>query len=136
MGTQLRPSPKGQSPQFSAHICCGQMAGWIKMPRGREVDFGPSDILCYMGIYPAPLPQKGAQPPSNFRHISILTKRLDGSRSHLACRYGRPRPRPHCARWGPSFCPQRKRGTAPVNFRPMSVVAQPLNGLRCHLVWR
>ena len=21
-------------PQFSAHICCGQMAGWIKMPLG------------------------------------------------------------------------------------------------------
>jgi len=23
--------PKGHSPQFSAHICCGQMAAWIKM---------------------------------------------------------------------------------------------------------
>jgi len=31
------PSPKrGRSPQFSAHVCCGQMAGWIKMPLGRE----------------------------------------------------------------------------------------------------
>jgi len=27
------PFPKrGQSPQFSAHIWCGQMAEWIKMP--------------------------------------------------------------------------------------------------------
>jgi len=45
---------------------------------------------------------------------------------------GRPGPRPHCVRWGPS-APQR--GTAP-NFRPMSVVAKRLDGSRCHLVWR
>jgi len=31
------PSPKGRSPQFSAHICCGQMARWIKIPLGRKV---------------------------------------------------------------------------------------------------
>jgi len=38
------PLPKrGRSPQFSAHICCGQMAGWIKMPLGTEVGFSPSD---------------------------------------------------------------------------------------------
>jgi len=24
-----RPTPP---PQFSAHVCCGQTAGWIKMP--------------------------------------------------------------------------------------------------------
>jgi len=32
--------PKGaQRPaQFSAHDCCGQTAGWIKMPLGRDVD--------------------------------------------------------------------------------------------------
>jgi len=31
----------GDSPtrQFSAHICCGQMAGWIKMALGMEVGF-------------------------------------------------------------------------------------------------
>ena len=38
------PLPKGaQRPQFSAHICCGQMAGWIKMPLGMEVGLGPGD---------------------------------------------------------------------------------------------
>jgi len=36
---------KGHSPQFSTHICCGQMAGWIKTPLGREVDLSPSDIV-------------------------------------------------------------------------------------------
>jgi len=39
------PPSKGQSPQFSAHICCGQMAGWIKMPLGIEVGFGPGHIV-------------------------------------------------------------------------------------------
>jgi len=39
------PPPKGHSPQFSAHVCCGQTAGWIKMPLGREIDVGPGDIV-------------------------------------------------------------------------------------------
>jgi len=39
------PSPKGHSPRFSAHICCGQMAVWIKMPLGMEVGLGPGDIV-------------------------------------------------------------------------------------------
>jgi len=29
---------KGEHPQFSAHVCCGQMAEWIKMPLGRKVE--------------------------------------------------------------------------------------------------
>jgi len=40
------PSPqRGRAQQFSAHVCCGQMAGWIKMSHGREVGLGPSDIV-------------------------------------------------------------------------------------------
>ena len=65
------PSPKGHSPQFSAHICCGKMAGWIKMPLGRTVGFNPSDIV--LDGDPAPSPQKGAE-PRNFRPMSILAK--------------------------------------------------------------
>jgi len=32
------PFPKKghSSPQFSAHVCCGQTAGWIKMPLGTD----------------------------------------------------------------------------------------------------
>ena len=45
---------------------------------------------------------------------------------------GRPRPQPHCVRWGPSSPP--KRVTAPPNLRPMSTVAKRLIGSRCHLV--
>jgi len=55
------PSPKGQRPQFSAHICCRKMAGWIKISLGREVGLGPSDIVLHGD--PAPPPQKGVQPP-------------------------------------------------------------------------
>jgi len=63
-----RPSPKrGRSPQFSAHICCGQMAEWIKMPLGRKVGLSPSDIV--LDGDPAPLPQKATQPPQLSAHI-------------------------------------------------------------------
>ena len=36
-GDPALPPPKGQSPQFSEHISCGQIAGWIKMALGTEV---------------------------------------------------------------------------------------------------
>jgi len=28
-----------------AHVCCGQTAGWIKMPLDREVDLSPGDSV-------------------------------------------------------------------------------------------
>ena len=39
MGTQLAPLPERgtAAPHFLAHVYRGQMAGWIKMPRGMEV---------------------------------------------------------------------------------------------------
>jgi len=42
MGTQLSLPKKGAEPppQFSAHVHCGQMAGWIKMALGMQVGFG------------------------------------------------------------------------------------------------
>ena len=75
------PCPKeGGTPKFSAHIC-GQTAGWIKMALGTEIGLDPSDIV-FDGD-PAPPPQKGGIAP-NFRPKSIVAKRLDGSRWHLA----------------------------------------------------
>jgi len=45
-GDPAPPPPKGYNPpQFSAHICCGQMAGWIKMPLSMEVVLGPGDFV-------------------------------------------------------------------------------------------
>jgi len=45
MGTQL-PYPKREhSPQFSAHVRCGETAGRIKMSLGMEVGLGPGDFV-------------------------------------------------------------------------------------------
>jgi len=63
------PPPKGHSHPFSAYICCGQMAGWIKMICGMEADLGPGDFVLYRD--PAAPPQKGGRAP-NFRPISTV----------------------------------------------------------------
>jgi len=63
-GDLAHPSPKeGRSPQFLAHLYCGQMAGWIKMALGMEVGLGPGHIV--LDGDPAPL-KKGTAPPPNF----------------------------------------------------------------------
>jgi len=69
------PSPKGHSHQFAAHICCGQMAPWIKMPLGMEVGLGPGDFV--LDVDTAPPPQKGGGP--KFSPMIIVAKQLDGS---------------------------------------------------------
>ena len=55
------PQKGGGAPQFSAHICCGQRVGWIKMALGTEVGFGPGHIG--LDGEPAPLRKKGTEPP-------------------------------------------------------------------------
>jgi len=114
------PSPKrGQtpSPNFVAHVYCGQTGGWIKMTLGMDVGLCPCDIV--LDGDPAPAPQKGTEPP-NFRPISIVAKRLEIRWMHqdATCYGGRLRPRWHCVRWGPSSLPQRGTAPAPANFRP------------------
>ena len=77
-----RPPPlpqRGTDPQFSAHICCGQMDAWIKMALGMQIGLGPGHIV--LNGDPAPLPQRGTAP--NFRPISVVAKWLDGLRCHL-----------------------------------------------------
>ena len=75
------PSPNGAHPQFLANVCCDQTARWIKMPFGTEVDLGQGDTV----LDGDSAPPKGTQPP-NFRPMSVLAKRLDGSRCHLVRR--------------------------------------------------
>ena len=58
------PSPKRgrrPSPQFSAHVHCGQTAGCIELPLGVEVGLSPGDFVTDGD--PVPPPQKGAEPP-------------------------------------------------------------------------
>jgi len=96
----------------------------------REVGLGPGHIV--LDGVPA-CPQKEAQPPSpNFWPMSVVAKRLDGLRYHLALAHpggpgkkavkwlwwcgwygGRPRPRQHCVRWGPSSPPQKGGNSSP-----------------------
>jgi len=81
------PSPKrGVAPQkkFSAHVYCGHRAGCIKMALGMEVGLSPGDFV--LDGDPASPPLKGHSPP-NFRPMSVVAKRLDGLRWHLAWRY-------------------------------------------------
>ena len=70
MWTQL-PQKLGHThpTQCLAHAYCGQMAGWMKTPLGREVDLGPGNIV----LDGVPAPAKGAQqPPPYFRPMSIV----------------------------------------------------------------
>jgi len=63
------PLPKGaQPPIFDQYLCCGRMAGWIKMPLGREIGLSRSDIV---DGEPAPPSPKGSGAP-NFRPMSIV----------------------------------------------------------------
>jgi len=80
------PPPKkkgwGHSPQFSAHVCCGEMAGLIKMPLGTEVDLGPGDTM--LDGDPASSPEKRGTPPS-VRPVSIVAKQspISATAQHL-----------------------------------------------------
>jgi len=59
-------------PQFSAHFYCGQTAGCIKISLGTEVGLSTGDSVFDVDPVPA------------LRPMSIVAKRLDGSRWHLA----------------------------------------------------
>jgi len=48
-GNPAVPRKRGQSPQFSAYVCCGQTAGWIKMALGTKVGLGPDCIVLHGG---------------------------------------------------------------------------------------
>jgi len=44
------PQKRGHSPQILAHVCCGQTAGWIKMPLGTKVGLGSGCIVLHGDI--------------------------------------------------------------------------------------
>ena len=91
MGTQL-PLQKGALPSNfrpMSLLSPGQMAGWIKMPLGVEVGLGPGDVALD-GDAAAPI-------------FSPCLLRPNGWMYQDTTWYGgRPRPRQHCVRWGPS----------------------------------
>jgi len=102
------PSQKvGVASQFSAHVYCGQTAGWIKMPLGMEVGLGPVHIVLIGDTAPS---QKMAEPP--IFGPSLLWP--NGWMHQGATWYGgRPQPRRLCVRCGPSPLPE-KGGPYPI----------------------
>jgi len=101
------PFPKGHSPQFSAHICCGQMAAWIKMSLGMELRLGPGYFV--LDGDPGPLPKRGRSPLQIF---GLCLLRPNAWMDEAGTWQGfRPQPRRLCVRWGPSPLP--KKGTEP-----------------------
>jgi len=68
MGTQLLLPQRGTDPlQFSAHICCNQMAAWIKMSLDMEQGFGPGDFV--LDVDPALPSPKGGGAPKFSAHV-------------------------------------------------------------------
>ena len=66
------PSTKGlYSPQFSAHVCCGQTAGWIKMSLGTEVGLDPDDIV----LDGNPAPRRKGHNPHFLAHVHAVAYR-------------------------------------------------------------
>jgi len=110
-------------------VYCNQTVGWIKMKLGMEVGLGPGHIVLDGDL--ASLHIWGTSP--NFSQCLLWP---NGWMDQDATWYGgRPRPRPHCVRWGPSPSPKRM-SKAISNFRPMSIVAKRLDGSRWHLARR
>jgi len=66
MGTQL-PNGAQLFPQLSVHVCCGQTAGWIKVPLFREVNRGPGDIV--LDGDPAPPTERATTVPHFLAHV-------------------------------------------------------------------
>ena len=69
--------------QFSAHVYCGQTAGWTKMALGMEVGLGPVHIVLDRDT--APFPKRGQSLPQFSAHL-YCGQRLDASRCHLVWR--------------------------------------------------
>jgi len=70
------------------------MAGWIKMPLGKEVDLGPGNIVKWQPRSPT----KKILPPIFGLCLLWPNGWMDQDTTWHG---GKPRPRQHCVRWGP-----------------------------------
>jgi len=121
------PPKKVTVPQFSAHVRCGQTAGWMQMPLGMEE---PGDIVLHGD--PAPLPKRGGGTAApNFRAMYCgqtagwikmpLGIEVDLRPGHIAL----------------DRDPDPPKGHSP-QFRPISIVAKrsPISATAEHLLNR
>ena len=106
------PSKRGTTPNFRPMSIVAKRLGRMKMPLGMEVGLDPSDTVV-QGTQ-LTLPKTGEQPPIFGPCLSWPNGWMDQD----ATWYGdRPRPRPQCARWGPSSSLPPK-GAQPPFFGP------------------
>jgi len=56
-GDPAPPPKRGAPPKFSAHVYCGQTAGWMKLVLGMEVGLNPGDFV--LDGDPVPSPKRG-----------------------------------------------------------------------------
>jgi len=110
------PPKKGHSTQFSAHVWCGQTAGWIKMPLGMEVGLGPGDCVRWG---PSSPPQKGGTQPQFSAHV-YCGQTAGWIKMPLGTKVGLG-PRDIVVDGGPA---PPKGAQLPPNFRPMPIVAK------------
>jgi len=128
----LLPKNRAEPLKFRPISNCAQTDESIKMPFGMEVGLSPGNFD-FNGEPAPPTPKKGAEPPI-FGPCLLWP---NGCMDQDAAWYGgRPRPRRHCVRWGPSSPLFKKRAEPLPNFWPLSIVANRLDGSRCHLAWR
>jgi len=137
------PPPKGGGdPNFSAHVYCGQTAGWIKMAFGMEVGLSPGDFMLEDGNPASPSP-KEAEPSCSFRLTSLCLLRPNGfllwpngwMDQDGTWHGGRPQPRRLCVTWEHSLNLPKKEAEPPIFglclLRPNGCVDQDATWYRC-----
>jgi len=129
-GHNSPPQKGGAAPQFSAHVCCGQMAAWIKMPLGMEVGLTPSDLV--LDRDPALCSPKGGGAPHFSAHV-YCGHTAGWIKMALGMEVGLG-PFHTVLDGDPAYPP--KRGQSLHNFLSIFIVAKWLHATRCHLVWR
>ena len=99
------------------------------MPLGTEVGLGPGDFVLDWDPF-HPTPKRG----TGVAHFSVHVY-CGQTAGGIKIPFGRPRPRPHCVRWGPSF-PQ-KAVQQPPQFLAPSIVAKrsPISATAEHLFY-
>ena len=91
-------------------VYCDQTVGWINRPLGMEVGLRPGHIVLDGDL----APPKGHNSPQFSTHVYCGQ---NGWMDQDAVGYGgRPRPTPHCVRWGPCSSPDRKGHSSPQLF--------------------
>jgi len=136
MGTPLPSQKKGAEPppKFSAHVYCGQTAGWIKMVLGIEVGLSPGDFV-FDGDAAPHSSKRGRSPLPQFSAHFYCDQTAGCIKMPLGMEVGlSPGDFVFDGDSAP-LSPKRGRNSLPT-VRPMSIVAKQLDVSRWHLAWR